>query len=86
MFETLFRANFEICSWGTGVALWLSVSESGSDVGIVYIIMRQLREQATGGKREKENANRCRVADEGNSHLDSRAIKVRLRKPKKKAR
>jgi len=24
------------------------------------------------------------VADEGNSHLDSRAIKVRLRKPKKR--
>lgn len=28
--------------------------------------------------------DRCRVADEGNSHLDSRAIKVRLRKPKKR--
>lgn len=59
MFETLFQANFEICSvWGTEVALWLSVGVGVDvDVGIVYIIMRQLREQATGGKREKENAN-----------------------------
>lgn len=39
------------------------------------------RRQERKGKRTE---NRCRVADEGNSHLDSRAIKVRLRKPKKK--
>lgn len=58
--------------------------ESESDVGIVYIIMRQLREQARE-KRKTRTENRCRVADEGNSHLDSRAIKMRLRKPKKKA-
>lgn len=57
--------------------------------GIVYIIMRQLREQKLyiGSKREKKNANtenHRRVADEGNNHLDSRAIKVRLRKPTKR--
>lgn len=40
------------------------------------------RRQERKGKTQTEN--RCRVADEGNSHLDSRAIKVRLRKPKKK--
>lgn len=62
--------------------------------GIVYIIMRQLREQALyiyiyiGSKKEKKNANTTedhrRVADEGTNHLDSRAIKVRLRKPTKR--
>lgn len=68
---------------------WLSVGVGKRDVGIVYIIMRQLREQTIGGGREREKRktrpeDRCRVADEGNSHLDSRAIKVRLRKPKKR--
>lgn len=74
---------------GSSLTSWLSVGVRKRDVGIVYIIMRQLREPTTGGRREREKRktrpeNRCRVADEGNSHLDSRAIKVRLRKPKKR--
>lgn len=42
-----------------------------------------MRERARK-KRKMRTEDRCRVADEGNSHLDSRAIKVRLRKPKKR--